>query len=66
MYHGSRAGIPAALQRTELQRLIGKTILATWTDIISSTDRACDPSLFEPNLAINLEVSDYINQKKGN
>jgi len=66
MYHGSRAGIPAALQRTELQRLIGKTILATWTDIISSIDRACDPSLFEPNLAINLEVSDYINQKKGN
>jgi len=66
MYHGSRAGVPATVHRTELQRLIGKPIPATWTDIISSIDRACDPSLFEPNLAINLEVSDLINQKKGN
>lgn len=29
-------------------------------------ERACDPSLYEPNLGINLEVSDLINQKKGN
>ncbi|KAF8541959.1 VHS domain-containing protein [Trichophaea hybrida] len=26
---------------------------------------ACDPSNFEPNLALNLEISDLINQKKG-
>ena len=29
-------------------------------------DRACDPTLYEPNLGINLEVSDLINNKKGN
>ncbi|KAI9729345.1 MAG: hypothetical protein M1834_006868 [Cirrosporium novae-zelandiae] len=27
---------------------------------------ACDPSNFEPNLALNLEVADLINTKKGN
>ena len=32
----------------------------------ASLDRACDPSLYEPNLGINLEVADLINQKKGN
>lgn len=29
-------------------------------------DNACDPSNFEPNLALNLEVADLINSKKGN
>ena len=28
--------------------------------------KACNPSLSEPNYALNLEVSDYINQKKAN
>ncbi|KAF8475680.1 VHS domain-containing protein [Kalaharituber pfeilii] len=28
--------------------------------------RACDPSNYEPNLALNLEIADLINQKKGN
>ena len=28
--------------------------------------RACDPSLHEPNYALNLELADYINQKKAN
>jgi hypothetical protein len=27
---------------------------------------ACDPQNFEPNLALNLEISDLINAKKGN
>lgn len=26
---------------------------------------ACDPQNFEPNLALNLEISDMINAKKG-
>ena len=29
-------------------------------------DNACDPQNFEPNLALNLEVVDLINSKKGN
>jgi hypothetical protein len=27
---------------------------------------ACDPQNFEPNLALNLEIADLINAKKGN
>jgi hypothetical protein len=27
---------------------------------------ACDPQNFEPNLALNLEIADLINSKKGN
>lgn len=30
------------------------------------SDNACDPQNFEPNLALNLEVADLINSKKGN
>lgn len=29
-------------------------------------DNACDPQNYEPNLALNLEVADLINSKKGN
>ncbi|KAI4848848.1 ADP-ribosylation factor-binding protein-like protein GGA1, partial [Aureobasidium sp. EXF-8845] len=29
-------------------------------------DTACDPQNFEPNLALNLEIADLINAKKGN
>lgn len=28
--------------------------------------RACNPTLLDPNYALNLEVADYINQKKSN
>lgn len=28
--------------------------------------KACNPSLSEPNYALNLEVADYTNQKKAN
>jgi hypothetical protein len=27
--------------------------------------QACDPQNFEPNLALNLEITDLINSKKG-
>ncbi|KAK9375887.1 VHS domain-containing protein [Lipomyces chichibuensis] len=29
-------------------------------------DRACDPSHLEPNLSLNIEIADLINEKKGN
>ncbi|KAK9335156.1 hypothetical protein LIPSTDRAFT_64354 [Lipomyces starkeyi NRRL Y-11557] len=29
-------------------------------------DRACDPSHMEPNLSLNIEIADLINEKKGN
>ena len=34
--------------------------------LISGTVNACDPQNFEPNLALNLEIADLINSKKGN
>lgn len=34
--------------------------------ICNYVERACDPSQFEPNLAIALELADYINSKKAN
>ena len=33
--------------------------------ILYHTVQACDPQNFEPNLALNLEISDLINSKKG-
>lgn len=42
----------------------------SWVSGVSQVElvisRACNPSLPEPNYALNLEVADYINQKKGN
>lgn len=29
-------------------------------------ERACDPSLHEPNLSINLEIAELVNTKKAN
>ena len=29
-------------------------------------DRACDPSNFEPNIALQLEIADLVTSKKGN
>ncbi|KDN39951.1 VHS-domain-containing protein [Tilletiaria anomala UBC 951] len=43
--------LDAEAPATKLQRLV---------------DRACDPYLGEPNLALNLEVADYVNRKKAN
>jgi ADP-ribosylation factor-binding protein GGA len=34
--------------------------------MLTPPDNACDPQNFEPNLALNLEVADLINAKKGN
>lgn len=33
--------------------------------LVSMIERACRPSLMEPDLALNLEIADVINQKKG-
>lgn len=41
-----------------------------WTWVLrlltTTIDNACDPANYEPNLALNLEVVDLINSKKGN
>lgn len=34
--------------------------------MLSTKGNACDPQNYEPNLALNLEVADLINSKKGN
>ena len=34
--------------------------------LTGQSDNACDPSNYETNLAMNLEVADLINSKKGN
>ncbi|RPB15274.1 VHS-domain-containing protein [Morchella conica CCBAS932] len=44
-------GFPMEPNTSQLQRFI---------------QSACDPVNFEPNLALNLEIADLINQKKGN
>ncbi|KAH0609514.1 uncharacterized protein H6S33_013000 [Morchella sextelata] len=44
-------GFPTEPNTSQLQRFI---------------QNACDPVNFEPNLALNLEIADLINQKKGN
>lgn len=35
-------------------------------NVCSFLGNACDPQNYEPNLALNLEVADLINSKKGN
>ncbi|CAG8454877.1 7057_t:CDS:10 [Acaulospora colombiana] len=40
--------------------------LSTSTDVLISVERACNPQLTEPDLALNLEIADLINQKKQN
>ncbi|KAK4052717.1 ARF-binding protein [Microbotryomycetes sp. JL201] len=39
---------------------------STKETLIAFIDRACDPSMFEPNLALDLEIAELINQKKAN
>lgn len=34
--------------------------------VVNMIERACNPTLMEPDLALNLEIADLINQKKGN
>ena len=34
--------------------------------LTDSTENAVDPQNFEPNLALDLEIADLINSKKGN
>ncbi|VVT49514.1 uncharacterized protein SAPINGB_P002307 [Magnusiomyces paraingens] len=37
----------------------------TESTLVTLIERACSPNLHEPNLSLNLEISDLINQKKG-
>lgn len=36
-----------------------------FTPLLTFKDRACRPTLEEPNLALNLEICDYVNAKQG-
>lgn len=36
------------------------------SNLVAYVERACDPSHHEPNMALELEVADLINQKKAN
>ncbi|GAA6023501.1 hypothetical protein JCM10207_006219 [Rhodosporidiobolus poonsookiae] len=49
---GSGWGIPAGPSAKEV--------------LVGYIERACDPSLHEPNLSLDLEIADLINQKKAN
>ena len=47
------------------------SLLEPWTPddtklLTPIIDNACDPTNYEPNLGLNLEVVDLINTKKGN
>ena len=55
--------------QTPLQRYIRMyNVMEIVQDVrlIQAPENAVDPSNFEPNLALNLEISDLINSKKGN
>lgn len=56
-------------QSRQIQTLIGACCFPfnkIPVSICPSTDMACDPQLPEPDLSINLEVCDLINQTKKN
>lgn len=61
-----------ASTREALQAYIGQSraphhLAVAWPSTDSEiTERACDPSLHEPNLSLDLEIADIINQKKAN
>ncbi|KAI5304456.1 hypothetical protein KEM56_006477 [Ascosphaera pollenicola] len=51
--------------------MAARDLYGAWTEPAQSTLQryifnACDPQNYEPNLALNLEVADLINSKKGN
>lgn len=49
-----------------VRALIGVAFCTTVTEANASWEvNACDPQNFEPNLALNLEITDLINSKKG-
>lgn len=53
-------------KRTQLQALIGNndSHFGIKINIPMNVDMACDPNLLEPDLSINLEICDLINQKQ--
>lgn len=53
------------------QKSITRLLLSTFSYISfspfsSTVERACDPSRFEPDLALNLEICDVIKEKQKN
>lgn len=54
--------------QTPLQRFISmdNQVVYWRVVLIVRIVNACDPQNFEPNLAVNLEIVDMINSKKGN
>ena len=42
------------------------TLVSRLTQMLNLIGNACDLSHYEPNLALNLEVADLVNSKKGN
>lgn len=67
-----RFGVYAEPGASPLQRAVREfnaemnVIRMIRTDAQLSAGNACDPQNYEPNLALNLEVADLINSKKGN
>jgi hypothetical protein len=51
---------------TPLQRYISAYQSHSCWPFTDRPENACNPQNFEPNLALNLEISDMINAKKGN
>lgn len=49
---------------TSVRSLLPKIVDNEHTD--AAAENAVDPQNFEPNLALDLEISDLINTKKGN
>ena len=56
-------------QQSQLQRFIRTSLLNRLLNhwkLIRCLENAVDPQNFEPNLALDLEIADLINTKKGN
>ena len=51
--------------QSPIQALVGAYCLAT-SDQPLTTEQACDPTLPEPNHAVNIELAELINKKKAN
>lgn len=52
--------------QTPLQRYIRGSFPSSQDDKLTAIENAVDPQNYEPNLALDLEVADLINSKKGN
>jgi hypothetical protein len=55
-------------RQSQLSNMIGTSAARRGTSLAAqpATERACDPYRPAPDLALNLEVTDHVNQKKAN